>query len=197
MKLKFLCGTMNSAKTAELLMRNHSLRANGLNVALFKSALDDRSGVENISSRIGLEAKADGLIFPETDVTKLMFDFIHQNGTPKLILVDEAQFLNAKQIEDLRFIASTLKIPVSCYGLRTDASSHTFEGSKRLFELCDEIVFFEKYCNCGDFAIINAKIKNGKVVLPEQTIDIGGEEKYEPMCYKCWLEKLNKREGEH
>ena len=37
----------------------------------------------------------------------------------------------------LREVATIKKVPVICYGLRTDFRSKLFDGSKRLLELAD------------------------------------------------------------
>ena len=42
-------------------------------------------------------------------------------------------------------------------------------------------------CNCGKKAIMNARIQNDKIVYKGNQIDIGGNEKYKAMCYKCWI----------
>jgi thymidine kinase len=92
------------------------------------------------------------------------------------------------QIEDLKCIAMIFNIPVFCYGLRTDFKSNLFEGSKRLFEIADSISEIKSVCHCGDKAIINARIKDGKIIYYGEQIDIGANDKYIGLCYKCWIE---------
>jgi thymidine kinase len=176
-------------KTATVLMTNHSLRAKGLKVWLLKSAIDTRSGADVIASRIGLCAIADAVVSKTDVISDMMSIDKTLNGIkPDIILVDECQFLSSSQIEDLRQIVSFDKIPVYCYGLKTDATSKLFEGSKRLFELSDTLVELETHCDCGEKAIINARIdENGNVISPNSQIDIGGNEKYKPKCYACWI----------
>ena len=188
-ELKFHYGPMSSMKTATVLMTNHSLRAKGLKVWLLKSAIDTRSGADVIASRIGLCAIADAVVSKTDVISDMMSIDKTLNGIkPDIILVDECQFLSSSQIEDLRQIVSFDKIPVYCYGLKTDATSKLFEGSKRLFELSDTLVELETHCDCGEKAIINARIdENGNVISPNSQIDIGGNEKYKPKCYACWI----------
>lgn len=180
-ELRFFNGTMASMKTATLLMTNHSLRAKGLKVLLLKSAIDTRSGTDVIASRIGLCATADGIIERNTCISSIL-----PNPKPDIILIDECQFLSETQIDEIRKIVCQ-GIPIYCYGLKTDASSHLFEGSKRLIELADNIIELENHCECGQKAILNARIdEHGKVIIPNNQIDIGGNEKYKPMCFNCW-----------
>ena len=51
------------------------------------------------------------------------------------ILIDEAQFLTPKQVDDCMKVVLTLDIPVICYGLRTDFMTQLFPGSARLLAI--------------------------------------------------------------
>ena len=132
-KLYFRHGTVGSAKTLNLLAVAHNYRQQGKNVFLIKPALDTRFGQEIIKSRAGLEMSADILVYPETNLLENSFEGI------SCLLVDEAQFLSATVIEQLRVITLKKDIPVICYGLRTDFRARLFEGSLRLMELADSI----------------------------------------------------------
>ena len=61
-KLYFRYGTMDSAKSMNLLAVAHNYRKQGKRVLLVKPKLDVRFGSDKISSRSGLEAQADLLI---------------------------------------------------------------------------------------------------------------------------------------
>jgi len=63
--LFFNYGTMNSSKTANLLMTAHTLRAQGKNVVLIKPSVDNRAGARMITSRVGLKAVADIVLRPD------------------------------------------------------------------------------------------------------------------------------------
>lgn len=96
-------------------------------------------------------------------------------------------------MEQFRAIVDDFDINVMCYGLRTDFQTHLFEGSKRLFELADDIDELKISCSCGRKAIFNARFnENGELVVNGEQILIGGEDKYKPMCSKCYREELNK-----
>ena len=43
------------------------------------------------------------------------------------VLVDEAQFLTRTQVEQCTDIAAQLRVPVLCYGLRTDFQGLRFD----------------------------------------------------------------------
>lgn len=186
-KLYFRYGTMNSSKTANLLIVAHNYRSLGRKVILIKPEIDTRFGSNVIVSRaISEEIKADIIVNADTSIISIPED-------TQCVLVDEAQFLSEKNVEMLREISNNT--PVICYGLRTDYRSKLFPGSKRLLELADTIEEIKTVCvNCDRKAVINAKFlhddKNRKIILRDGSSepDLGAEEKYQPMCWKCWVE---------
>merc|ERR1740121_3235632 len=95
--------------------------------------MDTRFGEGTVQSRAGLDRKADQLLTESSTFPAESLQGI------SCILVDEAQFLHPSIIERLREVATTLHIPVICYGLRTDFRSRLFPGSRRLMELADTI----------------------------------------------------------
>ncbi len=186
--LIFYTGPMGSAKTAQALMTQFQYNERGNHVWLIKPALDTRETTlfangrpvkTLVKSRIGIEAWADVI---ETN------DSIDIPDGINLIICDEAQFLTAKQVEELKMIADSSNIQVFCYGLKTDFTSHLFEGSKRLLELASKTVELPVVCDCGNAAVINARLVDNKVVTEGEQIDIGGDEKYKAFCYSCWKE---------
>lgn len=68
-----------------------------------------------------------------------LFDIPAEKRSVSCVLVDEAQFLAPKHIDQLRAITSLWDVPVICYGLRTDFRTNLFPGSKRLLEVADSI----------------------------------------------------------
>ena len=186
-KLYFRYGAMNSSKTANLLMVAHNYRSQGKNVLLVKPDIDTRFGQSMITSRAITGISADLVI------DQNFSDFTQYTNQLSCILIDEAQFLSECNVNALRQI--TEKCPVICYGLRTDFTGHLFPGSKRLMEIADSIEEIKTVCvECERKAIINAKftVVNGIkhiVYSGDNSIDIGAEEKYQPMCYQCWFKK--------
>lgn len=107
--------------------------------------------------------------------------------------MDESQFLTTIQVEELRRIVDDFGINVLCYGLRTDFKTNLFEGSKRLFELADDINEMKISCSCGRKAIINARFnENDEIVINGEQVLIGGEDIYKPLCSKCYTEEVKK-----
>ena len=191
-KLYFKYGAMGSSKSAQALMTKFNYEQKGYNVLLLKPNIDNRDDVGKkrmIKSRIGLSSEC--IVFGEN--TNLYDLYIRENETKKVdvIIIDEVQFCKEKQINDCQLI--TEKIPVLCYGLKTNFKGYLFEGSKRLLEIADSISEIKSICKCGFKATMNAKIVNGEVITSGNEIDIGGDEKYEAMCYSCWLKGQKKK----
>ena len=180
-KLYFKYGTMGSSKSANALMTAFNYRQKGYEVLLLKPSTDTREGSHIISSRIGLTAPCE--VF---DKNVNLYNFIKSNKETQIVIVDEAQFCTKEQIEQLKKLTLENYV-VLCYGLKTNFKGELFEGSKRLMELAESIAEIKSVCRCGQKATINARIKDGYVVTSGDEIDIGGDDKYEAMCYECFL----------
>ncbi len=188
-KLYFKYGAMGSSKTANALITRFNYQERGMKVWLIKPSVDVRDGATLIRSRIGLAAQAD-IITPETDI----FAEYEKHSDCDVIITDECQFFTARQIDQLRRIVDKLRIPVLCYGLRTDFLTHMFEGSRRLFEVADSITEIKTICSCGKKAIVNARIDGeGRVVTEGGQIMLGGNDAYVAMCHSCWRNAVEKR----
>jgi thymidine kinase len=191
-KLYFRHGTVGSAKTLNLLAVAHNYRQQSKKVLLIKPRLDVRFGEGEIKSRAGLEMKADILVDETTQLLESNYEGV------SCLLVDEAQFLSARIIEELRLISAEQGIPVICYGLRTDFRSHLFEGSKRLLELADSIEEVKATCHfCNRKSIMNLKHVNGQAVLDGPSVQLGAEESYFPACYICYREQVTKSSSQN
>jgi len=182
-KLYFRYGTMDSAKSMNLLAVAHNYRKQGKRVLLMKPRLDVRFGNDKISSRSGLEATADVLVDEETVLEPQDFAKLD------CVLVDEAQFLPPVVIEDLRRITVDPGVPVICYGLRTDFRTKLFPGAQRLMELADRIEEVKVTCQyCAKKAICNLRFVNGTPTVRGPQIQLGADETYAPVCWNHYDE---------
>ena len=192
-KLYFRYGAMNCGKSSALMQVAHNYEENNKVVRVIKSKIDTKAD-DKLSSRIGLERKVDILIEKDESFEKYFDDW---NDNVHCILVDEAQFLSSKQIEELWLVTKMYDIPVICYGLKTDFKSHLFEGSKRLLELADEIEELITICDCGKRAKFNTRFVDGEYTEDGEEVLIDGSTsnvEYKPKCGKCYAKmKYNKR----
>ena len=107
------------------------------------------------------------------------------------VLVDEAQFLTRAQVEQLTDIADRLRIPVLCYGLRTDFQGNLFEGSQWLLAWADNLIELKTICHCGRKATMNLRVDaQGRGVREGAQVEIGGNERYVAMCRRHYKEAL-------
>ena len=183
-KLYFKYGAMGSSKTAQALITKYNYEENGLKVWLLKPSADTRDGKDILRSRIGLEAQVE-VAPPDSDIYAR---FRHtRKGCCDIIIVDECQFLTPEQIDQLRAIVNDFDIPVICFGLRTDFQTKLFPGSRRLMEIADTFDEIKTICDCGNKAIINARIDgNGHIVTEGAQVVLGGNDSYIAMCHKCY-----------
>lgn len=190
-KLYFRYGAMNCGKTTSLLQVAHNYEERGMKVVLIKPSIDTKAN-DSVSSRIGVERKVDHLVSPEENLKGYLNLLI---GNTSCVLVDEAQFLSESQVEELFVFSKLTNIPVICFGLRCDFRTNLFPGSKRLFELADEIEELYTICRCGRKARFNARIVNGEFTLDGDQVAIDGDVEYESLCGKCFLTKVRKMKG--
>lgn len=185
-KLYFRYGAMGSSKTANALMVRYNYIEKGQKVILLKPKVENRDGYNIIKSRIGLSAECE-LVEDLLEKIKQMEKSGDKWNDADVIIIDEAQFLNTEQINELARIVDDYHISVICYGLRTDFTSHLFEGAKRLMELADVIEEIPTICWCGKKAQFNARVKDGKIVRNGAQIEMGGNESYVSLCRKHYM----------
>ena len=192
-KLYFKFGAMGCSKTAQALITKFNYEERNMRVLLLKPSVDTRDGYNVVKSRIGLQKEAI-TVGGNEDIHKLYLD---KYSDCNVIIVDECQFLTPEQVDQLSDIVIEHNIPVLCFGLATDFTTHLFPGSKRLFEIAESISEIKSICTCGAKATVNAKLDdNGNIVTEGSQICIGGNDRYVAMCRKCWLKKLKaQRDG--
>ena len=183
-KLYFKYGAMGSSKTAQALITKYNYEENDMQVWLIKPSADTRDGAQILRSRIGLQAKVEVMVPGEDIYGKYARE---HNGCCHAVIVDECQFMTAKQIDELRAIVNDFNVPVLCFGLRTDFQTKLFPGSMRLMELADCIEEIKTMCDCGAKATINARINDGYIVTEGAQVVLGGNDSYIAMCHRCYV----------
>lgn len=188
-KLYFYYASMNAGKSTTLLQADFNYRERGMRTLLFTAAIDDRSGAGRIASRIGLDMPATGFA-ADTDL-RLHVEREMDHGPVHCVLVDEAQFLSAAQVDQLAAVADVLGIPVLAYGLRTDFRGNLFPGSARLLALSDALVEIKSVCRCGRKATMNLRVDGeGRAVADGAQTEIGGNDRYVALCRRHFTEAL-------
>lgn len=177
-KLYFYFSAMNAGKTTTLLQSAYNYRERGMRVAILTPKLDDRAGSGTVASRIGL--RAEGVAFDrDADLQRVVAADIAAHGALHCVLVDESQFLTKAQVWQLSEVVDALRIPVLCYGLRTDFRGELFEGSQYLLAWADELSEIKTICHSGKKATMNMRVDAaGRAVLDGPQVEIGGNERY-------------------
>lgn len=192
-KLTFRYGTTGSGKSLLLCSIAYNYIENGMEVLILTSKIDNRYGHDLVKSRAGVQMNAIGLDVND-DIIKIV-EYKKSVLGEKLgaVLVDEVQFLSKEQIYQLTDVVDDLNIPVICFGLRGDFKIEPFNATSVLMTIADSIEEIKTICShCKEKkATISARYVNGKVQKTGKQIEIGGNEKYKPLCRKCW-KKLTK-----
>ena len=195
-KLYFNFGAMNAGKSTILLQAAYNYKERGMQTLLLKPVVDTREGhKETIGSRIGLSGEAD--CFGSGSNLEIYITKAHAARPLDCVFVDEAQFLTLNQVWELSRVADGLRIPVMCYGLRSDFQGHLFTGSAGLLAIADNIKEIKTLCWCGRKATMNLRFSAGGKPDTEGTqIEIGGNERYTSLCRQHWAaQDLGKRAG--
>jgi thymidine kinase len=188
-KLYFYYASMNAGKSTTLLQADFNYRERGMATMLWTAALDDRSTGKPIASRIGLEAGAN-LFEPDTDLWARVMA-AHRAEPLHCVLIDEAQFLTKDQVWQCARLADEARIPVLCYGLRTDFQGELFPGSAALLGIADSLTELKAICHCGRKATMNLRVDaSGAAVRQGAQTEIGGNDRYVSLCRKHFSEAL-------
>ena len=186
-KLYFRYAAMNAGKSTALLQAAYNYEERGMRVRLFTAALDERSGIGLIGSRLGLTRQVE-TFGPDTRFDAAWLDAGHADGRRvACVLLDEAQFLTPEQVRQLHRLAHVHGVPVLCYGLRSDFRADAFPGAAMLLTLADELEEMKTICACGRKASLNLRIDaDGRRVREGEQVLIGGNDRYRAICPGCF-----------
>ena len=193
-KLYFYYSAMNAGKTTTLLQSAHNYRERGMRTLILTPRLDHRAGSGIVASRIGLTAE--GVAFERDDDLQARVERdIAANGRLHCVLVDEAQFLGRAQVWQLGEVVDALRVPVLCYGLRTDFRGELFEGSQYLLAWADEISEIKTICHSGSKATMTVRVdEQGFAVSEGPQVEIGGNERYVSVS-RAEFKRISRGEG--
>ncbi|GAA0278198.1 thymidine kinase [Cryptosporangium japonicum] len=183
--LRFFYGPMDCGKSTLALQINHNHARQGRHGLLLTKL--DRAGSAKISSRVGLTANA-----TEVDATTDLHDVVRAEWRAgrrvDYLICDEVQFYEPEQVEQAADLADRAGIDVYAFGLATDFRSELFPGSRRLFELADELIRLqvEVLCWCGRPGQQNARVVDGSVIRTGDQILVAdtdeAEVRYQVLC---------------
>ena len=185
-KLYFRYAAMNAGKSTALLQAAHNYEERGMKVRLFTAAHGERDGIGIIGSRLGLQRQA------ETFGPQTVFDAAWLGQGFACLLIDEAQFLSPAQVSQLHRLAHASRLPVICYGLRSDFRGEAFPGAAALLTLADDLEEMKTICACARKASMNMRVDDrGRRVKHGEQVVIGGNERYRAVCPSCFYSEAN------
>ncbi len=184
-KIYFYYAAMNAGKTTVLLQSSYNYRERGMRTLLFTPLVDDRFGTGRIESRIGLRSGAISVAAADNLLARVRTE--HAAQPVACVLIDEAQFLQPEQVRQLHRLAHRAKLPVICYGLRSDFRGEAFPGTAALLTLADDLEEMKTICACARKASMNMRIDDqGRRVKEGEQVVIGGNERYRAVCPSCF-----------
>ncbi|MFC5531336.1 thymidine kinase [Cohnella yongneupensis] len=187
-QLYYKYGTMNSGKSFEIIKVAHNYEEQGKPVIIFTPSIDTRGGTDQVGSRVGMTRPAIP-VDSSTDLYERVKSYEPESDNKRIycVLVDEAQFLNKRQVLELTRIVDELGIPVMAFGLKNDFQNKLFEGSYNLLIQADKIEEIKTICwYCDRKATMVIRFRDDIPVNEGEQIHIGGNEDYKPVCRRCY-----------
>lgn len=177
-RIEVICGSMFSGKTEELIRRVRRAQIARQKVQVFKPALDDRYGLQKVTSHNGLFVQAVpvpdaqgmlSLVEPDTDV----------------VAIDEVQFFDWEIAEVCNTLAGR-GVRVILAGLDLDFRGEPFGPMPLLLAMAEEVEKLHAICMvCGQDASRTQRLINGRPAsYNDPVILVGASEVYEARCRK-------------
>lgn len=183
---------MNAGKSTMAMQVAHNYEEQNGKVLVWKPQIDTK-GDEKIVSRIGIERHVDALLSESSSPLEMVTEEL-EKGALDAIIVDEAQFLNENQINELYYISKKLNIAILCFGLRCDFLMKPFPGSARLLAIADSIEELKTLCECKKRkATQNLRLVDGIPTFEGDQVAIDGTKNvtYKSVCGECYINYYN------
>ena len=167
--LRFFHGPMDCGKSTLALQVDHNQSRQGRHGLLLTQG--DRSSAPQISSRVGLRREATE-VSADVDLRVLVRDRWASGRQVDYLIVDEAQFLDPAQVDQLAELVDESHVDVYAFGLTTDFRARLFPGTRRLLEVADDVqrIQVEVLCWCGSPGLLNARVVDEVMVREGATV---------------------------
>lgn len=178
-------GPMFSGKSTLLIQQGEKHLKAAQRVLYIKAAFDNRFSKNEIVTHSGRKVKALNLEL-NTDL-KAVIDVKNID----VVLIDEIQFFNNNIIDGIWWLLEH-GIKVYASGLDLNYLGEGFDITKNLMSIADNINKLKGICqHCGSDSMVTAKKKAAGLNV-DRIIELGAEEKYIPLCRRCWLDYGNR-----
>jgi thymidine kinase len=177
-RLELIIGNMFSGKSTELIRRINREKSINKKIIVINYSEDNRYSTNSVSTHDQTKVNCLKL--------KLLSDFDpHFINQYDSFFIDEAQFFPDLYIF-VKNLVDNCKKHVIISGLDGDSNRQAFGEMLRLIPICDTLVKLHAYCkkcNNGTFAPFTLRLNKSDTL-----IDIGGSNKYTPVCRTHYLE---------
>ncbi|MGD9679398.1 MAG: thymidine kinase [Vulcanibacillus sp.] len=177
--IEFICGSMFSGKSEELIRRIKRAKYAKLKVQTFKPVIDDRYSDIAVVSHNGNQYDAEAVHNSMDILDKVYSD-------TDVVAIDEIQFFD----EGIVNVCSELAdrgIRVICAGLDLDFRGESFGPSPQLLAKAEFITKLQAICiKCGGPASRTQRLINNEPAnYNDPIIKVGASESYEARCRHC------------
>jgi len=174
--IEVICGSMFCGKTEELIRRVRRAIIARQRVQVFKPDIDDRYGIQSVTSHTGQTVEAQPVRLPE-DMLK------HLKPDTTVVAVDEAQFFHESIVSVVEDMAER-GIRVIVAGLDSDFRGEPFGAMPELLARAEDVTKLHAICVvCGEQASRTQRLVNGSPArFDDPIILVGAQEAYEARC---------------
>ena len=183
MSLYLKLGTVQSRKTANMLMTIHEYESSSKPILILKPSRDTRN-IGYIYTRAGLDKRECDVFHNEVELLR----FIEPLDKRVTIFIDEVQFCSEQECEIIKAVAQ--KNNILCYGLLSDYTGKTFPAIATLMAEMPSREWVKSMCSfCENAAKMNLRtidrkpIYEGDPIAPETGY---GKDEYWKVCVKCY-----------
>jgi thymidine kinase len=178
-QLEVVCGSMFSGKTEELIRRVRRAQIARQQVQVFKPALDDRYGVQRVTSHNGVNVEA-----VSVEGAREILDLTQP--TVQVVAIDEAQFFG----DEICHVCDELTgrgLRVIVAGLDMDFRGEPFGPMPLLLAQAEKVDKLRAICVvCGREASRTQRLIDGQPArYADPVILVGAKEVYQARCRNC------------
>ncbi len=177
--IEFICGSMFSGKSEELIRRIKRANYAKQKVQVFKPVIDNRYSNVAVASHNGNQIEANPVNTSE-DIMALIEE------DTDVVAIDEIQFFDHGIIDTCEKIANK-GIRVVCAGLDLDFRGEPFGPSPTILARAEFVTKLQAICvKCGNPATRTQRLIDGKPAhFLDPIIKVGASESYEARCRHC------------
>ena len=176
-RIEVICGSMFCGKTEELIRRVRRAIIAKQKVKVFKPSIDDRFGIQNITSHTGQSVAA----VPVNSAREILEI---GNGDTTVVAIDEAQFFDDGITEVVEALVESYGIRVIIAGLDLDFRGEPFGAMPQLLSIAEDVTKLHAICVCcGEEASRTQRLVDGAPAhYDDPIILVGAQESYEARC---------------